>query len=112
MLIIYDEVLKSFKCNETHSPLQFPLTAEKAFVAPYGVQRFLTGCGTTTGPVVVLQCSHWQPPALVVGSFFLFFSLFFFFFFLMVPHVSGSASSVVLTFTTAIKLHVMVVNCA
>ena len=72
--------LKSFKCDETDSPLQFPpLTAEKAFVAPYGVQRFLTGCGTTTGPVVVLQCSHWQPPVLVVGSlFFPFFFLFFF----------------------------------
>lgn len=35
------------------------------------------------GPLVALQCSHQQPPVVVVGSFFL-----------MVPYVAGSASHI------------------
>lgn len=75
------------------------MTAEKACVAPYGVQWFSTGCTTTTGPLVVLQVSPGQPSVVADGFFSGCICRSFCF-------VGGSH------FTTPIKLHVTAVNWA
>lgn len=69
------------------------------YVAPCGVQRFLTGCRTATGPV---SGSAVFTPATTDGSCW---------FSLMDPYAAGPASSVVLTFTASISLHVTVMDC-
>lgn len=60
---------------------------------------FLTGCRTATGPV---SGSAVFTPATTDGSCW---------FSLMDPSAAGSASSVVLTFTASISLHVRVMGC-
>lgn len=60
---------------------------------------FLTGCRTATGPV---SGSAVFTPATTDGSCWLS---------LMDPSAAGSASSVVLTFTASISLHVRVMGC-
>lgn len=64
------------------------------YVAPYGVQGFLNGRGTATGPV---SGSAVFTPATTDGRCW---------FSLMDPYAAGSASSVVLTCTASISLHV------
>lgn len=59
------------------------MTAEKACVAPYGVQWFSTGCTTTTGPLVSRSHPGSRQWWLTVS--------------LVVVYVASSASLVVLT---------------
>lgn len=66
------------------------------YVAPYGVQRFLTGCRAAAGPVS--GCVVFTP-ATTDGSCW---------FPLMGPHAAGSAFSAVLPFTASVSLHVPV----
>lgn len=69
------------------------------YVAPYGVQGFLNGCRTATGPV---SGSAVFTPATTDGRCW---------FSLMDPYAAGSASSVVLTRAASVSLHVTVMSC-
>lgn len=69
------------------------------YAAPYGVQRFLTGCRTATGPI-----SGSAVFTLATTDGCCWFSL-------MDPYVAASVSSVVFIFTASISLHVPVMSC-